>query len=707
MHTEFCSCDLTSRELCSQYQDKMALDYDNSAFYYFAITCLFFYLIPGSYYVLSELKEAFFMGNSKSLKARTGAEATKVSNLKKNTRGFARLRTWSFILNLVCLVFAFIIFAILVSNVISNGEVQRFDPYQILGIDMEATTSEIKKSYRKLSLKYHPDKNPGDKIAEEMFMKIAKAYEALTDEAARENYMKFGNPDGKQSLEVSIGLPVWLLENPKVVMVLYLIAMCVIIPIGVWLWYSNSKQYGEKNITYETYSRFYQCITENHRVKMLPEVFGSAEECHRLHTVASQSRDDYSKLYGKLRIKMQKPRFEQPPILQTNLLIHAHVLRMRDELTPTMSKHLDSILEIFPELVEGMIEISFQRRWLQTTIACIKFSQCVIQGLWHDSSSLLQIPFVTMKEVKHMTEGKNSVKNLRDYLLVTDDKKKGLNDLKEEEKEDVLMVCNEIFPRLEVEYKLFVEDEEEGAFGDDYAELTGHGDDSATAEEGADEEDKDGKSSSAVAKASASMSKYDASKKAREAISGDSIYEGDLITLRLNINRANVPEGEEAPFVHAPDFPRPVKEFWWAVLTDKPPKSAPKNAPETPVTIYAIEKITNQSKNVVHELRFGAPPKAGNYAVEIHLFSNCYMGLDTSEVIEFTVAEASELPEFVPHPEDVALDDEPTMFEQMMAANQDVDSSDDEEEEDESPARGGKGRRLGGNDSDSSDSDSD
>jgi len=679
----------------------MALDYDNSAFYYFAITCLFFYLIPGSYYVISEVNEAFFAGNSKALTARTGAEATKAQKLKKNTRGFARLRTWTFIINLFLLVIAFVIFAILVLNVISNGEVQRFDPYQILGIDAETSTGEIKKAYRKLSLKYHPDKNPGDKVAEEMFMKIAKAYESLTDETARENYIKFGNPDGKQSLEVSIGLPVWLLENPKVVMVLYLIAMCVIIPIGVGLWYSNSKQYGEKNITYETYSRFYQLLTEQHRVKMLPEVFGSAEECHRIYAAKVDEKEQFSKLFGALRSKMQRPRFEQPPILQTNLLLHAHMLRMRDELTPTMNKHLDSVLDIFPELVEGMIEIAFQRRWLQTTIATIKFSQCVIQGLWHDSSSLLQIPYITENEVKqHMTRGKNAVKTLREYLLTADSDKKGLNDLKDDEKADVLMVCNEIFPRLKVDYKLFVEDDEEEGFGDDYEELTGISNEK--------EEDEKVNTSSAVVKAGISMSKYDASKKAREAISGDSIYEGDLITLRINIDRENVEEGEEAPFVHAPSFPRPVKEFWWAVLTDKP-KPAAKGAPEAPVTIYAIEKITNQSKKVVHELRFGAPPKAGTYAVEIHLISNCYMGLDMSEVIEFNVSDASELPEFVPHPEDVALDDEPTLFEQMMAANQDVDSSDEENEagEEEEVSTSRRRKQAGDDDSDSSDSDSD
>ena len=46
---------------------------------------------------------------------------------------------------------------------------------------MGAEAREIKRAYRSLSLQYHPDKNPGNKMAEDMFMKIAKAYEALTD----------------------------------------------------------------------------------------------------------------------------------------------------------------------------------------------------------------------------------------------------------------------------------------------------------------------------------------------------------------------------------------------------------------------------------------------------------------------------------------------------------------------------------------------
>ncbi len=62
------------------------------------------------------------------------------------------------------------------------------DYYQILGVKPEASPEEIKRSYRRLALKYHPDKNPGDTIAEAAFKEIAEAYEILSDSKKREDY---------------------------------------------------------------------------------------------------------------------------------------------------------------------------------------------------------------------------------------------------------------------------------------------------------------------------------------------------------------------------------------------------------------------------------------------------------------------------------------------------------------------------------------
>ena len=67
------------------------------------------------------------------------------------------------------------------------------DYYEILGVSREATEADIKKSYRKLAVKYHPDKNPGDKAAEEKFKEISSAFEVLKDSEKRRKYDQFGH----------------------------------------------------------------------------------------------------------------------------------------------------------------------------------------------------------------------------------------------------------------------------------------------------------------------------------------------------------------------------------------------------------------------------------------------------------------------------------------------------------------------------------
>lgn len=70
------------------------------------------------------------------------------------------------------------------------------DYYKILGVKKSASADELKKAFRKLAMQFHPDKNQGNKQAEEKFKEITEAYEVLGDEAKRRNYDQFGTSDG-------------------------------------------------------------------------------------------------------------------------------------------------------------------------------------------------------------------------------------------------------------------------------------------------------------------------------------------------------------------------------------------------------------------------------------------------------------------------------------------------------------------------------
>src|SRR5256886_15790125 len=67
------------------------------------------------------------------------------------------------------------------------------DYYEILGVERSAGEEEIKKAYRKMAVKFHPDKNPDDKASEEQFKELGEAYEVLCDPQKRAAYDQYGH----------------------------------------------------------------------------------------------------------------------------------------------------------------------------------------------------------------------------------------------------------------------------------------------------------------------------------------------------------------------------------------------------------------------------------------------------------------------------------------------------------------------------------
>ena len=74
-----------------------------------------------------------------------------------------------------------------------NTRVSKADYYEVLGVSRDASDQELKSAYRKLALKYHPDRNPGDHAAEEKFKEASEAYQVLSDADKRAAYDRFGH----------------------------------------------------------------------------------------------------------------------------------------------------------------------------------------------------------------------------------------------------------------------------------------------------------------------------------------------------------------------------------------------------------------------------------------------------------------------------------------------------------------------------------
>ena len=238
---------------------------------------------------------------------------------------------------------------------------------QILKIKIGASEREIKMAYRKLSLYYHPDKPTGNA---EMFQQIAKAYEALTDPIARENYEKYGNPDGRQALEVSIGLPHWLTEGPTKWLFLasYMAVLVIAVPALMFYCYRTGRALGPGGLRPATFEWLKFRLRPDTTVKNLPEIVAGAEEFGALPVDAAVDSEELRQL-GTVMLtegRMTRPsnidRSVIEPLLITrgSLLLHAHMNR-KEVKSKTLQAALSAMLGKSDAILNMLLELSVLR----------------------------------------------------------------------------------------------------------------------------------------------------------------------------------------------------------------------------------------------------------------------------------------------------------------------------------------------------------
>ena len=185
------------------------LDYDDSAFLYFAGVLEIIILLPLLYsFIKTKLlrifpKEKLSISNLDqcSLHCSCASCAERRASYK-DPNASRRFGKSGLLQLLLILGLAYLLYLTVDGIVNSPVGIKRFDPYELLGIEIGATDKQIRSAFREMSRSDHPDKNIGNNWAAGKYVQITKAYETLTSELARANYEKYGNPDGPSPVRV-------------------------------------------------------------------------------------------------------------------------------------------------------------------------------------------------------------------------------------------------------------------------------------------------------------------------------------------------------------------------------------------------------------------------------------------------------------------------------------------------------------------------
>ncbi|XP_017776531.1 PREDICTED: translocation protein SEC63 homolog [Nicrophorus vespilloides] len=358
-------------------------------------------------------------------------------------------------------------------------EMSNFDPYEILKVPVGASQAEIKKAYRKQSVILHPDKETGN---EKEFMRLSKAYQALTDDEARKNWEKYGNPDGPGAMSFGIALPSWIVEKKNSIWVLglYGLVFMVALPIVVGTWWYRSIRFSGDKVLLDTTQMYYFFFHKTphmmwKRVIMILAASFEFDKKYNSEIVTRPSDDEevpqLTKSLPNLGEKNKERPLCFPYSIKARALIHAHLMRV--PLNPsTLEIDRRYIINKCPYLIQEQVNsvnqlilLAYARRIpklpsIETIENCMRICPMVVQGIWEVRNIFLQLPHITMDNLRYFQNKKRPIKTLQQFAqLKPTDRRNILKSLSDEEYEDVMKVLGSM-PCVDFQVKCEVVDDE-------------------------------------------------------------------------------------------------------------------------------------------------------------------------------------------------------------------------------------------------------
>lgn len=506
----------------------------------------------------------------------------------------------------------------------TKRETKFWNPYEILGISESATEKEIKKHYKRLSIKFHPDKvrlaiNQTLEEVQEQFVGLTKAYKALTDEEIRQNFLEFGHPDGKQDLSVGIALPSWMVEGGQSLWVLaaYCVTLLVGLPVLVGRWWYRSAKITKDSLLTQTAERYFRGLDDKMTIDQLISLLTTAAEFDAINCPKAEIDELETKVIEKCGAHtagQYKP---------AEVLLRAHMSRISLS-GPSLLEAQTLMLEKILTLHRGMFSIVQCYGFLDTQMKVLELSPLIVQAVLPNQSPLLQLPFVTQDMAKSLQLEEGAGSDLSEFVALDHETRKRLLGLPEHEYNQVTKVATAL-PIIEaplVEYQV-------------------EGDDKVTA--------------NAIVQLVFKLRKAGGKPLKAADLIDEVVDEGDVEAI-LN-------EGEKVAATAVPDtlswapyFPDPPKNNFWLSMADV-------KQDRVIVGPMAVEDIGEKLRTF--KIPFQAPPNAGLYTFQVHIKSDTYLGMDKLFHMELNVVEESA--EQSKDDDEISEPDEDTVAGQMAA----------------------------------------
>eukprot|EP00127_Corallochytrium_limacisporum_P007440 Clim_evm43s251 gene=Clim_evmTU43s251 len=399
-------------------------EYDSTGYQFliFLDTVLLLALLPA---VWARVKKLLFAEKHPELEL--DAEPCNCEDCEaKRQRYFRSMRkkpwTWKDYMFWICLA-AFIGLSFYIST-LEHEEEKLWDPYQILDVGQDVTEKEVKKAYKTLSLRYHPDRQV-DKLEEEveaaasMYMEVTLARDTLLDPVKFDIWKRYGHPEANtQARVMGVALPSWLIssENQLLTVSIYLVIFVVGLPLAIGMWYARTAgRHSASGLLITTCQIFYGQLREGMNVWGLIDTAAVAVDFEPVIKMPDRKVDDSKSNQAAIQkltqavIETSAEPNEHLKIIapieksvwrwrKNRLMIMAYLHRVPIEKLPAPFNDdvaFDQLIQMLPGFCTAFLEICQTRRELcrlEMMQTIFNLHQAFIQGCMDFQYPIQQVP---------------------------------------------------------------------------------------------------------------------------------------------------------------------------------------------------------------------------------------------------------------------------------------------------------------------------